>query len=50
MHPVAPHKQASVFDVAPSVCVQLGAVMHRQEEDSKEEAKSHDAVEVNSEL
>ena len=27
---VPPHKQASVFDVAPLVCVQSGAVVHRQ--------------------
>ena len=30
VHPVSPHKQASVFDVAPVVCVQWGAVKHRQ--------------------
>ena len=33
-----PHKQASVFAVTPSVCVQVGAAMHRQ----KLELKSHD--------
>ena len=49
MHPVAPHKQASVFDVIPLVCVQLDALMHRQE-DKEEEARLHEAVEVNSEL
>ena len=42
MHPVPPHKQTSVFDVAPLVCVQSDAAMHRQ----KSELKVHDRVEV----
>ena len=42
VHPVPPHKQASVFDVAPLVCVQSGAAMHRQYSASS----VHDAVEV----
>ena len=29
-NPVSPHKQGAVFDVAPLVCVQLGAATHRQ--------------------
>ena len=47
--PVRPHKQASVFDVAPLVCVQSGAAMHRQKMEN-EEWKVHDAVEVDSVL
>ena len=43
VHPVPPHKQAAVFDVAPLVCVQLGAVMHRQKEECRLE---HDIVDV----
>ena len=42
VHPVPPHKQASVFDVAPLVCVQSDAVTHRQ----KAELVVHDLVEV----
>ena len=30
VHPDPPHKQASVFDVAPLVCMQSDAAMHRQ--------------------
>jgi len=30
VHSVPPHKQASVFDVAPLVCVQSGTKTHRQ--------------------
>ena len=42
VHPVPPHKQVAVFDVAPLVCVQSVAAMHRQ----KSELLVHDAVEV----
>ena len=45
--PVPPHKQASVFDVAPLVCVQSDAAMHRQK---SEKVESHNAVEVDSVL
>ena len=45
VHPVSPHKQASVFDVAPLVCVQSDAAMHRQKSAL---LKVHDAVEVDS--
>ena len=41
--PVPPHTHALVFDVAPLVCVQSGAAMHRQKLD---QAESHDVVEV----
>ena len=41
--PVPPHKQTSMFDVAPVVCVQSGAAMHRQKLAPLE---VHDAVEV----
>ena len=44
--PVPPHKQASVFDVAPLVCVQPGAATHRQ----KSEFLVHNAVEVDTVL
>ena len=30
VHPVPPHKQGALFDVAPLVCVQTGAATHRQ--------------------
>jgi len=43
---IPPHKHASVFDVAPLVCVQSDAVMHRQ----KSELEVHNAVEVDSVL
>ena len=46
MHPVPPHKHASVLDVAPLVCVQSDAAMHRQ----KSEEEVHDLVEVDSVL
>ena len=42
--PVPPHKQTSMFDVAPVVCVQSGAAMHRHL------LEVHDVVEVNSVL
>ena len=44
VHTVPPHKQVSVFDVAPLVCVQSDAATHRQ----KSEFLVHDAVEVGS--
>ena len=43
VHPVPPHKQVSMFDVAPLVCVQLDAAMHRQKSEPPE---VHDVVEV----
>ena len=46
VQPVAPHKQASVFAVTPSVFVQLGAAMHRQYSDEE----LHDVSEVDSVL
>ena len=46
MHPVPPHTQPSLFDVAPLVCVQTGAATHRQ----KSEKLVHDWVEVDSVL
>ena len=46
VHPVPPHKHASVLDVAPLVCVQSGAAMHRQ----KLELEVHNAVEVDTVL
>ena len=43
MHtPPLPHKHASVFDVAPLVCVQSGAATHRQ----NLELEVHRAMEV----
>ena len=46
VHPVPPHRQGAVFDVAPLVCVQSGAATHRQ----KTEEEVHDALEVDSVL
>ena len=46
MHPVSPHKQASVFDIARLVFMQSGAVTHRQ----KSELVVHDRMEEDSVL
>jgi hypothetical protein len=44
VHPVSPHKQASVFDDAPLVCVQSGAARHRQELELPSRMKLHLAL------